>query len=69
MDKSILLIGLITGSVGTGYLIYGSKQRKLVPLMAGLGLILVPYIIDGSILLSIACLILAALPFVFKSDY
>jgi len=69
MDKSTLLIGLITGSIGTGYLIYGSKQRKMMPLMSGLGLLILPYLIEGSLLLSIVCLILGALPFVFKSDY
>jgi hypothetical protein len=69
MDKSTLFIGLITGSIGTGYLIYGRKQRKIVPLLAGVGLVVVPYLIGDSLLLSFICLVLCALPFIFKSEY
>ncbi len=38
-----LIVGVVTGSVGMGYFVYGKKQQQLVPMLAGAGLCIYPY--------------------------
>ena len=66
MDESKLLWGLLFGSIGIGFLIYGRRQRTLMPFLAGIGLIGFPYFVDGTGTLLLAGVVLIALPFVVK---
>jgi hypothetical protein len=66
MDASKLLWGLLFGSIGFGYLIYGRKQRTVVPFVAGIALMASPYFIETTVLLLLAGMVLLALPFVIK---
>ena len=46
MDNgTALMLSMLFGSVGLGYLVYGKKQRKLIPALAGIGLCAFPYFI------------------------
>jgi len=66
MDSSLLFIGLIFGSIGLGYLVYGRKQANMMALLAGVGLCAFPYFVS-SILMSIAIGVgLVLLPFVIR---
>ena len=57
-----LWVGMVTGVIGMGYFVYGKKQSRPVPLVAGLILMVYPYFID-SLWISIALgVVLAALP-------
>lgn len=67
MNASTLFAGIIAGSLGTGYFIYGRKQRKVVPMLAGVGLFTVPYLISNLSVLTTVCVILCFLPFLIKS--
>ena len=58
--------GLLFGSVGLGYFIYGKKQAALVPLICGICLILVPYVVTSTIVLVALGLVLAVLPYFFR---
>ena len=49
------------------YFVYGKRQAKLVPLIAGVLLCVYPYFIDSALWLSIVGLLLLAAPFVI--DY
>jgi hypothetical protein len=42
-----LLLGLIFGSIGFGYFIYGKKQGKVVIKYAGIALMVFPYFIEN----------------------
>lgn len=66
MDPTTLFIGLMAGSIGTGYFIYGKKQQKAVPLIAGLGLCVVPYFIENMAINIGVCVLLMVSPFVIK---
>lgn len=58
---------MIAGAIGTGYLIYGKKQARLVPAICGILLIIYPYFTDNVwILLGVGAALCAA-PFVIKS--
>jgi hypothetical protein len=62
-----VLIGMLAGVFGVAYFVYGKRQAKLVPLIAGVLLCIYPYFIEGVLWLSIVGLLLLAAPFVI--DY
>lgn len=62
MDTVSLLLGLVLGSIGVGYSIYGKKQRNLVALLCGLLLIALPYFIDNNLLLMFVAVIVMLVP-------
>ncbi|HET8731184.1 MAG TPA: amino acid transport protein [Moraxellaceae bacterium] len=62
MDTASLLWGLIFGSIGFAYVMYGKKQRAPVAAIAGALLIVIPYVVDTPILLVAAGVGLMAIP-------
>jgi predicted membrane protein len=48
---AVLLWGLLFGSIGLGFFIYGRKQRAVVPLICGLALMVFPYLVSNTMLL------------------
>lgn len=62
-----LLVGIVAGAIGMGYFIYGKRQTKLVPMVAGAALCIYPYFLDSLLWLCLVGLLLVALPFVI--DY
>jgi predicted membrane protein len=63
MDTSSLLWGLLFGSIGLGFLIYGRKQRAVVPLVCGLALMIFPYFVSNTILLITIGIVLIVIPY------
>lgn len=63
---ALLLWGVLFGSVGVGFFIYGKKQKAPVPLFAGVALFLVPYFISNVYLLVIVGAVLTALPYFIR---
>jgi len=63
MDTSSLLWGLLFGSIGLGFLIYGRKQRAVVPLVCGLALMIFPYFVSNTILLITIGMALIVIPY------
>jgi hypothetical protein len=61
-----LLWGVLFGSVGLGYFIYGKKQRAVVPLVCGLVLMVFPYFVSNVILLVVAGAVLCAIPYFLR---
>jgi len=55
--------GLLFSSAGIGFIMYGKKQRAVVPLVCGLSLMIIPYFISNTILLVTIGSILIALPY------
>jgi hypothetical protein len=62
-DTSVLLWGVVFGSVGLGFFIYGRKQQAVVPLMVGIALFVTPYLITNIYLLMLAGIVLIALAY------
>jgi hypothetical protein len=63
LSTSSLLWGILFGSVGMGFFVYGKKQRAVVPLVCGLLLMVFPYFISNTILLVVIGVALMALPY------
>jgi len=65
LSSALLLWGLLFGSIGIGFFIFGKRQGKLVPLICGLILIVFPYFVTnlwllvgiGSALIALPCFI------------
>ena len=66
MDASTLLWGVLFGSIGFGFFVYGKKQKAVIPFISGVGLMVFPYFITNVFILVVAGIIFIALPFVIK---
>ncbi len=62
----MLVWGMIFGSIGFGFFIYGKKQSAIVPLFTGIVLMAFPYFISDIYLLVTVGLILISLPYFFR---
>lgn len=63
MDPSSLFWGMIFGSIGLGFFIYGKKQQAIVPLLCGLALMIFPYFVSNVIVLVVVGVALMAIPY------
>lgn len=63
MTASSLLWGLLFGSIGLGFFLYGRKQKRVVPLVCGLALMVFPYFVTGTILIVVVGIVLIAIPY------
>jgi hypothetical protein len=62
-STAVLLWGLLFGSIGFGFFLYGKKQKAVVPLISGIALCVVPYFIANVYALLIVGAILIVIPF------
>ena len=65
-NTSTLMWGLIFGSVGLGFFVYGKKQKAIIPLLSGIGLMVFPYFVSNTYILILLGIILIALPYFIK---
>jgi hypothetical protein len=64
VTPTTLAIGILTGAVGVGYFVYGKRQTKFAPLLAGMALCVYPYFVDSVLWLVVIGALLMAAPFV-----
>jgi hypothetical protein len=65
-NPSTLIWGIIFGSIGLGFFVYGKKQKAIIPLLSGIGLMIVPYFISNMYILILSGIIMVALPYIIK---
>ena len=58
-----LVIGMIAGVFGVAYFVYGKKQQKFAPMLAGVLLCIYPYATENLLWLVVIGLALLAFPF------
>jgi hypothetical protein len=58
-----LILGLLFGSIGTIYMIYGKRQSSVIHIVVGAILLVYPYLFSNAILIFITGAILTAIPF------
>lgn len=63
MNPTSVIIGIFTGAIGVGYFVYGKRQAKFVPLIAGMMLCVYPYFVDNVLWLVLVGVALMAAPF------
>ena len=64
MSTTVICINLLAGLVGSAYFMYGKKRCEFKIVCWGVALCVVPYFISNTIMLVLACLAMAAAPFV-----
>jgi len=65
-DTGHLVLEIMTGAIGTGYFIYGKKRQRWVALGAGMGLMILPMLIDNLLGATLICIVLCALPWFIR---
>jgi predicted membrane protein len=65
-SSSIIIWSVFFSSIGMGFLIYGKKQRAIIPLCAGLALIVFPYFMTSVLMLLVVGVILIAIPYFIR---
>lgn len=63
LNESWILWGLLFGSIGLGFFVYGKKQKAIVPLVCGLALMIFPYFVTNTYLLVTIGVVLIAVPY------
>ena len=66
MNTSQLLWGVLFGSIGLGFFLYGKKQRAAVPLLSGIALMVFPSFVANTYVLVGIGTLLAALPYFLR---
>ena len=69
LNTNFLFASLFWGSVGVGYWIYGKRQSAISPMLGGVAMIAVSYLISSVFWMSFFCLTIAAgVHFLMKRD-
>jgi hypothetical protein len=63
MNPTSVIIGIFTGAIGVGYFMYGKRQARFVPLIAGMLLCIYPYFVESVTWLVLVGVALMAAPF------
>jgi len=58
--------GVIFGSIGLGFFVYGKKQKVIIPFISGIGLMIIPYFISNVFILVTTGIFFVGLPFFIK---
>ena len=66
MDATSLMLSMVFSTFGLGFVVYAKKAEKLIPGIAGAILMVIPYFIANLVVLTIVCLLLMAIPFIFR---
>lgn len=62
-SPSELFLGIVISVVGLGYFIYGKKQNAVVPMVAGVVLMLIPYFVSNLYAQLISGVVIMVLPY------
>ena len=65
-SEAFLLWGVVFGSVGLAYFVYGKKQRRFVPLLCGIALMAFLYFMSNTVFLVVVGLVLSVVPYFFR---
>ncbi len=67
MDSSlVILVWVLAGAIGSGYMLYAKKQGRLVPFIAGLLLMVYPEFVDKTWQLLSIGIVLVIIPFLWR---
>jgi len=66
-STTVLLLNVMLGSIGAGYMVYGRRNNHLLASLCGLLLMVVPVLISAPLPLVLAGTAVMALPFLMRS--
>jgi hypothetical protein len=66
-SPTVLMLNVLLGSIGAGYMVYGRRNNHLLATLCGLLLMVVPALISAPLPLVLAGMAVMALPFLLRS--
>jgi hypothetical protein len=66
MDMTSLMLSMLFGTIGCGFLMYGKKAGEILPMGVGVALMVCPYFIANVVAMALVCGVLTATPFVLR---
>ena len=66
MNEAALLWGVLFGSIGLGYFLYGRKQKSPMPFICGLLLMGYSYFLDSTLAIVVIGVVLIAIPYFIR---
>ena len=63
---TIVMLSVLFSSIGGGYVLYGKKQRQVVPLLTGLALCVYPYFLSNGYAIVVVGVLLTAVPWLLR---
>ncbi len=66
ISVTIIIVNIMAGLIGTIYLMYGKKTLNIPMIICGILLCIVPYVINNTQILIIACLLMLAAPYLIS---
>ncbi len=63
MTPASLFWGVVFGSLGLAYFMYGKKQAAIMPMICGVALMIYPYFVSNDIVLVVVGVVIAAIPY------
>ncbi|UCX04621.1 hypothetical protein [Shewanella glacialimarina] len=68
MDSAAMIMwSVLFGAIGMGYVVYGKRQKAIVPLCVGMALMVFPYFVANVTTLVIAGFVLVATPYFLRA--
>lgn len=61
-----VIANILFGAFGLGYFVYGRRQKKSIPFICGISLMVFPYFVNNTLLLISVGGLLMILPFVIS---
>ena len=61
-----LLVSVLFSALGAGYVMYGKKQRQIVPVLTGLALCVYPYVLSNGYAIVVVGVLLTAVPWLLR---
>ncbi len=61
-----LMVSAVFSSIGAGYIVYGKKQRQVVPLLTGLALCAYSYFLSNGYAIVVVGVLLTAVPWLLR---
>lgn len=58
-----LMWGMVFGSIGLGYFVYGKRQASPMPLVCGIALMVFPYLVSNAWATVLIGVVLMAIPY------
>ena len=68
LNSSTVLASLVWGAIGSGFVIYGKKQRAMVPLYGGIALVATSYFVESALVMSLICVALLGAIYFFRDS-
>ena len=63
---TIVMLSVLFSAIGAGYVLYGKKQRQVVPLLTGLALCVYPYFFANGYAIVVVGILLTVVPWFLR---